>query len=113
MKVELSSRSAPTLTIQTGGKADVTLTLSAAKATVHGQWNGGDYPYRGPTIPAGATLALSEAGAHGFTVVMKLSGRVVQTLSFRVAGDGKSMVEEGAGGAGRKEPTRQVWDKQS
>jgi hypothetical protein len=102
-----------TLTIQTAEKNDVTLTISAAKATVQGQWNGRDYPYRGPTVPVGATLALSKTGARGFKAVMKLNGRVVQTLRFSVAADGQSMVNEGTDDHGKKLPFRQVWDKQS
>jgi hypothetical protein len=109
-KVKLSSPNA--LTIQTAGKDDVTLTISAIKATCRAKWDGKDYPASGPTVSDGLTLALTKTGANGFKLVEKGKTGVLYILHFRVAADGKTMVEKGTNGQG-KEPFTAVWEKQS
>ena len=110
--VKVKTSGGETLMIQSTEQDDVTLTLSATKATVHAKWDGRDYPYRGPTIPAGITLALSKTGTDGFRLVQKIHGKVVSILRFRLARDGTSMVDEATDAKGRK-LSRVVWDKGS
>ena len=107
--VKLSSPNA--LTLQTDGN-NVTLTLSAVKATCQAKWDGKDYPASGPTVPDGLTLALAKTGAKSFKLVQKFKGKVLVTVHYHAAADGKTMVAKGVNGAG-KEPFTQVWEKQS
>jgi hypothetical protein len=109
-KVKMSSPNA--LTIQTTGKDDVTLTISAIKATCQAKWDGKDYPATGPTVPDGLTLALTQTGSNSFKLVEKAKTKVLETVHYSVAADGKSMVAKGVNGDG-KEPFTEVWDKQS
>lgn len=108
-KVKLSSPN--TITIQTSG-SDVSLTISAVKATCHARWDGKDYPATGPTVPEGITLALSKTGADTFKLVEKHNGKTIAILNYRVAADGKTMHLKGTNGEGG-EPFSEVMDKQS
>jgi hypothetical protein len=99
-----------TLKIETSGKEDVSLALSSSKSLVHGKWNGWDYPFQGPTVPAGTTVSVSNTGADAFTLIQKFNAKVVTVLRFKLAPDGKSMVADGTDGQGR-ELFKEVWDK--
>jgi len=108
-KVKLSNPNA--LTLQGNGD-EVTLALSAVKATCHAKWDGKDYLATGPTVPDGLTLAVSKSGPNGFKLVQKSKGKVITIVHYHLAADGKSMTAEGTNGEG-KEPFTQVWEKQS
>jgi hypothetical protein len=108
-KVKLSSPSS--ITIQSSGD-DVTFTISAVKSTSQAKWDGKDYPATGPTVPDGITLALSKTGPTSFKLVEKSKGKVLETLRYSVAADGKSMTARGVNGAGQ-EPFTEVWEKAS
>jgi hypothetical protein len=108
-QVKLSSPNS--ITIKTTGD-DVTLTISAVKSTSQAKWDGKDYPATGPTVPDGVTLALTKTGPSSFKMVEKSKGKVVETLRYSVAADGKSMTTHGVNGAG-KEPFTEVWEKAS
>jgi hypothetical protein len=108
-KVESTERN--TLTIQSTAHNDVTLMLSAFKATVHGEWNGRDYPLRGPTILAGTTVSVRQTAPETFTLVQKRNARVMGILHFRLAPDARSMVAEIIDHTGR-EVGKEVWNKQ-
>jgi hypothetical protein len=108
-KVKLSSPNS--ITIQSSGN-DVTLTISAVKATAQAKWDGKDYPASGPTVSDGITLALTKTGPTSFKMVEKSKGKVLVTLRYSVAADGKSMTTRGVNGAG-KEPFTEVWEKAS
>lgn len=108
-QVKLSSPN--TITFLTNGE-DLTLTVSAIKATCHGKWDGKDYPATGPTIPDGLTVSLTTEGPDGFKLVQKLKGKALDVSHFRIASDGKSMTAKGTDGEG-KEPYTEVFDKQS
>ncbi|HEY3885624.1 MAG TPA: hypothetical protein VGL62_10480, partial [Vicinamibacterales bacterium] len=108
-QVKLSSPNS--MTIQSSGD-DVTLTISAVKATSQAKWDGKDYPATGPTVSDGITLAATKTGPKSFKLVEKSKGKVLVTMRYRVAADGKSMTTHGVNGAG-KEPFTEVWDKAS
>jgi hypothetical protein len=108
-KVKLSNPNS--LTVQSNGD-EVTLTLSAIKATCHAKWDGKDYPATGPTVPDGITLALSKSGPNSFKLVQKSKGKVLNIIHYHVAADGKTMTTKGTNGEG-KEPFTQVYEKQS
>jgi hypothetical protein len=108
-KVKLSSPNS--ISIQSSGD-DVTFTIVAVKATAQAKWDGKDYPATGPTVPDGITLALTKTGPTSFTMVEKSKGKVLVTLRYHVAADGKSMTTHGVDGAG-KEPFTEVWEKAS
>jgi hypothetical protein len=108
-KVALSAPNA--LTLATNGP-EVTLTISAIKASCQAKWDGKDYPASGPTVSDGLTLALTKTGAKSFKLVVKAKDKVLNIAHYTVAADGKSMVEKGTDGKG-KEPFTEVWEKQS
>jgi hypothetical protein len=108
-KVKLSNPNA--LTLQGNGD-EVTLALSAIKATCHAKWDGKDYPATGPTLSDGLTLAVSKSGPNSFKLVEKSKGKVIAIIHYHLAADGKSMTAKGTNGEG-KEPFTQVWEKQS
>jgi hypothetical protein len=107
--VKLSSPNA--LTLQTDGN-EVTLAISAIKATCHAKWDGKDYPASGPTVGDGLTLAVTKTGANSFKLVQKFKSKVLVTVRYHVAPDGKTMAAHGVNGEG-KEPFSEIWDKQS
>jgi hypothetical protein len=108
-KVALSSPNS--LTLATSG-SDVTLTISAIKATCQAKWDGKDYPASGPTVSDGLTLALTKTSAKSFKLVVKAKEKVLNIAHYTVAADGQSMVEKGTDGKG-KQPFTEVWEKQS
>jgi len=99
-----------TLTIRTSSNDDVTLTLSAIKATVNGKWDGRPYPVRSPIAPKGATAALSKIGTDGFKLKHYVGAMIVEVDQFTLVSDGRSMVEDGTNGKGR-ELFVNVWDR--
>jgi len=107
--VKLSSPNA--LTFETQG-ADVTLTISAIKATAHAKWDGKDYPANGPTLADGITLALTRMGHNSFKLVQKFKDKPIAIIHYHVAADGKTMDAKGSDGQG-KEPFTQTWEKQT
>jgi hypothetical protein len=108
-QVKLSSPNA--ITIQTDGN-DVTLTISAVKATVHAKWDGKDYPATGPTVADGITLALTKTGPNTFKLVEKAKAKVLVIVHYRAASDGQTLTTKGTNGEG-KEPFSEVFDKTS
>jgi hypothetical protein len=108
-KVKVSSPN--TITIASSG-TDVTLTISAIKATCHAKWDGKDYPATGPTVSEGLTLALTKTGAESFKLVEKHDGKAIAIINYHVAADGKTMNLKGTNGEG-KEPFSEVLDKQT
>ena len=108
-QVKLSSPNA--ITIQTDGN-DVTLTISAVKATVHAKWDGKDYPASGPTVADGVTLALTKSGPKSFKLVEKARTRVLEIVHYRAASDGQTLTTKGTNGEG-KEPFTEVFVKRS
>ena len=107
--VKLSSPN--TLTLQTDGD-NITLTISAIKATCQAKWDGKDYPATGPTVSEGLTLALTKNGANSFKLVQKFKSKVLVTIRYKVGADGKTMIARGVNGEG-KEPFSQVWERRS
>jgi len=108
-KVKLSNPNS--LTVQSNGD-EVTLAISAVKATCHAKWDGKDYPATGPTVPDGLTLAVSKSGPNSFKLVEKSKGKVIAIIHYHLAADGKSMTGKGTNGEG-KEPFTNVYEKQS
>jgi hypothetical protein len=105
--VKLSSPNS--LTLQSNGN-DLTLAISAVKATCHAKWDGKDYPATGPTVTDNVTLAVTRTGPDSFKLVQKTKGKVLVIINYQVAGDGKTMTAKGTDGEG-KEPFTQVWEK--
>jgi hypothetical protein len=99
-----------TLTIETRGKEDVSLALSSSESLVHGRWDGKDYLFQGPAVPAGTTVSVHSTGADAFTLIQKFNGKFVTVLRFKLAPDGKSMIADGTDGKGRA-LFKEVWDK--
>ena len=87
--VKLSSPN--TLTLQTEGKDDVTLTISAIKASCKAKWDGKEYPVAGPTVPDGLTLALRKTGPDSFKVVERVKTKVLAIARYKVAADDKTL----------------------
>jgi hypothetical protein len=107
-KVKLSAPN--TLGIESSGE-NVTLTISGIKATCQAKWDGKEYAPTAPTVPQGLTLSVTKTGADSFKLVQKFKGKVLATIRYTVAADGKSMVAKGVNGQG-KEPFTELWEKQ-
>ena len=107
--VKLSNPNA--LTLKSNGD-EITLAISALKATCHAKWDGKDYPATGPTLFDGITLAVSKSGPNSFKLVEKSKGKAIAIIHYHLEADGKSMTAEGTNGEG-KEPFTEVWEKQS
>jgi hypothetical protein len=107
-EVKLSSPN--TLGIKTDGD-DVTLTISAIKATCQAKWDGKDHACSGPTVPDGLTVALTKTGPTTYKMVRKLKDKTLDIIRYRVAKDGQALYAKGTDGEG-KEPFTEVFDKQ-
>ncbi len=108
-QVKLSSPNS--ISIKTDGD-DVTLTISAIKASCQARWDGKDHGCSGPTLVDGLTVALTKTGPTTFKLVEKKKDKMLSILRYRVAKDGQALYMKGTNGEG-KEPFTEVWDKQS
>lgn len=106
---QVSLSSPNSLSFKTEGD-ELTLMISAMKATWHGKLDGKDTPASGPTVPDGLTVAITSTGPHSMKLVEKLNGKPVDISEFRVAADGKSMTNKGTDGQG-KEPYTEFYEK--
>lgn len=99
-----------TLTIRTSGNSDVTLTLSALKATINGKWDGRPYPVQSPVAPKGATATLNRTGPAGFELDLDVGAMRVESDRFTLGSDDREMIEQGLNGKGL-ELFVNIWDK--
>lgn len=67
--------------LETGDYADIRL-------------DGSDAPVHGESGPPGITIALKPRGSHEFITQQKAQGRIVNEGSFKLAGDGQTLIEE-------------------
>ncbi len=70
-----------------------------------------DYPFTGPTIPAGLTLAIQKNGPQSFEMTQKQNGKELYKDAFSVSADGKTLTDTG-GAAGVSEKYTVVYDRQ-
>jgi hypothetical protein len=67
--------------------------------TCDAKLDGKDYPCKGPMLPPGFTVALTNAG-KSLDLVVKKDGNPFMKATYTVAADGKSMTETGAPSSG-------------
>jgi len=90
----------------------VTLIIHATNATCEANLDGSDYPLTGPTMPAGATLSLTQTAARFLTLLQKQDGRVVARSAMTVSADGKTLTESVFESDGTTPRMTKVYDRQ-
>lgn len=55
------------------------------------QFDGKDYPDKGPTVPAGSTTSGKRTGERTFELTDKIKGKVVDHATFELTEDGRTM----------------------
>ncbi len=76
------------------GRGDgILLIIHATNATCEANLDGSDYPLKGPTMPAGATLSLTQTAPRSISLVQKQNGRMVAGSVMTVSADGKTLIE--------------------
>jgi hypothetical protein len=79
------------LTFTPHGKDGLKLLVADWGITTDAKLDGKDYPFRGPVLAAGRTIALKPAGDHKLEYVQKQKGKPVFRGSFAVSDDGKTL----------------------
>jgi hypothetical protein len=90
----------------------VTLIVEATNATCDARIDGGDYPLKGPTMPAGGTLSFRQTAARSIAQVQKQNGRVIARSTLTVSKDGKTLTELVLASDGHSTQSTKVYDRQ-
>jgi hypothetical protein len=88
------------------------LTLRATNATCEAQLDGKDYRLTGPTMPAGATLSLTQTGPRSILLLQKQSGRLVSQNTLTVSPDGRTLTETVRGTDAARTRATKVYERQ-
>jgi len=88
------------------------LTLRTANATCEAALDGKDYPLTGPTMPAGATLSLTQTGPRSILLLQKQDGRVIYKSTSAVAADGRTLTETILDVASGRTKATKVYDRE-
>jgi hypothetical protein len=87
------------------------LKVSDFQATCDAKLDGKDYPFTGPTIPAGMTFAVQKAGPLSFEMTQKQDGKALCKDTLAVSADGKTLTDTGSA-VGVSEKYTAVYDRQ-
>jgi hypothetical protein len=99
--------------IESVRRADgVTLIVQATKATCEARIDGGDYPLKGPTMAAGATLSFTQTAVRSIAQVQKQNGRVIARSTLTVSTDGTTLTESVLAADGNSTQATKVYDRQ-
>ena len=107
--VNTSKMHPQTLSIHPTGDNSFALEFSDS-STVDAQWDGKDYPFQGPTVPASSTMAFSAIGRNRFKAVHKVKAQTIEILDFKLSSDGKTMGIDSTNVHGQKLVV-DVWEK--
>jgi hypothetical protein len=77
--------------IEANGANGLTFKSAAYQETVSLQFDGKDYPAKGPTVPAGLTTSGKRTGEGTFELTDKIKGKVIDHANFEVTPDGKTL----------------------
>ena len=67
------------------------LNIPDFQITCNPKFDGKDYPATGPTIADAITVALTRTGPRSFKMLMKGNGNPLETDTYTVSADGKTM----------------------
>ena len=101
----------PIIEIAASGQDGLTLSIADFQATCEAKFDGKDYPFTGPTIPAGMTLAIQKAGPLSFEMTQKQNGKALYQDTLAVSADGKTLTDTGSA-VGVSEKYTAVYDRQ-
>jgi hypothetical protein len=95
--------------IQESGLDALMFKIPAIKASCRATLDGKEATVEGPDIPAGLRISVTRTGPYGLQLVQKLNGNTVNSSTYTVASDGKTMTE--VGGAPGDPPATLIWEK--
>ncbi len=101
----------PVIEIAASGPDGLTIRIADFQVTCDAKFDGKDYPFTGPTIPAGMTLAIQRAGPQAFGATQKQNGKELYWDTFAVSADGKTLTDTGSA-VGVSEKYTVVYDRQ-
>jgi hypothetical protein len=107
----VKSSAPPIIEFAASGQDGLTLRVADFQATCDSKLDGKDYPFTGPTIPAGMTFALQKAGSLSFEMTQKQNGTALYKDTFAVSADGKTLTDTGSA-VGVSEKYTAVYDRQ-
>jgi hypothetical protein len=89
----------------------LTFTIPAYKDVLNLRFDGKDYPESGPNVPSGAASSGKRVDARTLEVTDKIQGKVMDTTTFKLSPDGKTLtltIKE----TGQPKPLTAVYEKQ-
>ncbi len=107
----VKSSAPPIIEIAASGQDGLTLRIADFQATGDAKFDGKDYPFAGPTIPAGMTFAVQKTGPLSFEMTQKQNGKALYQDTFAVSSDGKTLTDTGSA-FGVSEKYKAVYDRQ-
>ena len=100
-----------TIEFAANGADGIAFILPNSKARADLKFDGKDYPAKGPTVPAGLTLAVTKTGDRSLDLTQKVKGKPIFKATYTVSDDGQTITRTG-GAVGTDEKTKAVYDKQ-
>ena len=111
-KTKNFTSSAPSvMELTASGDDGLTVKIPDFQITSEAKFDGKDYPFGGPTVAAGFTIALKKSGPRGFEMTEKQNGKPLYQVTMTVSDDGKTLIETG-GAVGVNEKIKAVYDRQ-
>jgi hypothetical protein len=107
----LKSNSPSTLELVPSGTDGLAFKIVDMSLTCDAKIDGKDHPCTGPTLAAGWTIALTNAGPRALGMTVKNGGKVLYKVTYTVSQDGKTLTETGAATA-TNEKVKVVYDRQ-
>ncbi|MEN6603079.1 MAG: hypothetical protein ABFD86_11750 [Bryobacteraceae bacterium] len=97
--------------IAPSGQDGLTIGVDDYRATCSAKFDGKDYSFTGPTIPAGMTFAIRKTGPRSFEMTQKHNGKELYRDSFSVSPNGKILINTGSA-IGVSEKYKIIYDRQ-
>jgi hypothetical protein len=107
----VKSSAPPIIEIASSGQDDLKLSVADFQATCDAKFDGKDYPFTGPTIPAGMAFAVLKTGPLSFEMTQKQNGKALYKDTFAVSADGRTLTDTGSA-VGVSEKYTAVYDRQ-
>jgi hypothetical protein len=95
---------------EANGPNGLAFVLPASKARCDVKFDGQDYTAKGPTVPAGLTLAVTKNGDRSMELTEKVKGKPMFKANYTVSDDGQTLTRTGGVTGGAQ--TKAVYDKQ-
>ncbi len=92
----VKSSAPPIIEFAASGQDGLTVRVADFQAICAAKFDGKDYPFTGPTVPAGMTFAVKKTGSRSFEMTQKQNGKALYTDTFAVSADGKTLTDTGS-----------------